>query len=229
MGIDFRPATRELIGVGDQSNLYVIDASDARAALKSTLTAAGSTVQLFGNGVGVDFNPTVDRLRIVTTEDQNLRVNVDSGATTIDKPLNYAGGDPNAGQGPNVMAAAYTNNDNDAVTTPPAMPPTGTTGTELFDIDSRLDVAALQMPPNDGVLNTRGTLGLDARGEGGLDILSRVGGDGKATSNTAYAVLRPRNKGSRLYRISITTGKAKRIGSFGRRRVVDLAIPPFQR
>jgi hypothetical protein len=210
VGIDFRPATRELIGLGSQSNVYAIATSTARATRKSTLTSGGSTVTVFGSGVGIDFNPTVDRLRIVTNEEQNLRVNVDSGATTIDKPLAYAAADGNARRDPGVVAAAYTNNDNDAITAPPATPPAGSTGTQLFDLDTALDSLALQAPPNDGVLNTVGRLGVDARGDAGLDILSRVDSAGRATSNTAYAVLRTRGKGTRLYRISIESGKIKR-------------------
>lgn len=58
-----------------------------------------------GSSFGVDFNPTVDRLRIISDSGQNLRANVDTGATIIDGAINFTPGTPTTG----VTAAAYTN------------------------------------------------------------------------------------------------------------------------
>jgi hypothetical protein len=55
-------------------------------------------------------------LRLVNAVDQNLRINVDSGATTVDSALAYAAADPNFGVNPVVTEVAYINNDNDPVT-----------------------------------------------------------------------------------------------------------------
>jgi hypothetical protein len=56
---------------------------------------------LAGSAFGIDFNPTADRLRIVSNAGQNLRVNVDAGLTVTDADLN-----PGA---PNVTGVAYIN------------------------------------------------------------------------------------------------------------------------
>ena len=58
VGIDYRPATGDLYGLGNAGGVYVVDASNAKASLRSRLNVA-----LEGTQFGVDFNPTVDRLR----------------------------------------------------------------------------------------------------------------------------------------------------------------------
>ena len=62
-GIDFRPATGELYALGSFSNLYVLDTATGAA----TLVGAGSfTPALNGSSFGFDFNPTIDRIRVVS-------------------------------------------------------------------------------------------------------------------------------------------------------------------
>ena len=85
VGIDFRPASGALYGVGDQGGIYTIDTRTAVATL-----AARMNVALAGSSFGVDFNPTVDRLRIVSDTGQNLRVDVTTGVTLTDLPLSGA-------------------------------------------------------------------------------------------------------------------------------------------
>ena len=58
------------------------------------------------NGYGTDFNPSVDRLRITGSNGINLRVNVDTGAVTIDTPLSYAPGDVHFGTPPSIGGSA---------------------------------------------------------------------------------------------------------------------------
>ena len=65
---------------------------------------------------GVDFNPQTDRLRVVSADGQNLRVNVTLGATAVDGALRYADGDSDAGKRPRIAASAYTHNVVDAPT-----------------------------------------------------------------------------------------------------------------
>src|SRR6187200_1617188 len=62
LGIDFRPATKQLYGLGSTSRLYTINLSTGAA------TAVGPpfTPALSGTAFGVDFNPTVDRIRITS-------------------------------------------------------------------------------------------------------------------------------------------------------------------
>ena len=111
---------------------------------------------LQGTAFGVDFNPTVDRLRIVSDTGQNLRVNVDDGTTNVDGTLNIPGTTPvNPALG--VTAVAYTNNDADP-----------NTATTLFDIDTTNDNIVIQAPANAGSLSPTGKLGVDAAGAGRL-------------------------------------------------------------
>ncbi len=84
VGIDFRPANGVLYGLGNAGGVYTLSLDTAQATLRSRLNVA-----LSGSFFGVDFNPTVDRLRIVSDVGQNLRANVENGATSSDDPINY--------------------------------------------------------------------------------------------------------------------------------------------
>lgn len=215
VGIDVRPATGELWAVGDSDRLYSVDPATGVATERSVLSTP-----LDGTHFGVDFNPTVDRLRIVSDAEQNLRVNVDTGAVTVDLPLAYTGF--LAGENPKVTAAAYTNSQCGPPNPTPA-PPTPRT-TTLYDLDARLDLLDTQAPPNDGTLNPVGGLGLNVRARAGFDI---SGNDG-----TAFAALDPvvpaADATSFLYRIDLANGDAIRIGRIGTtsapRYVTDVAI-----
>lgn len=155
LAIDFRPATGQLYGLGSQSRLYAIDTGTATA----TQIGPVLTTLLQGTEFGFDFNPTVDRIRVVSSADQNLRLHPDTGAVAfVDSALAFAATDPNAAQNPNIVGSAYTNN----------LP--GATSTLLYGIDSNLDVLVTQNPPNSGTLNTVGSLGLDVSATAGFDI-----------------------------------------------------------
>jgi Domain of unknown function (DUF4394) len=228
VGIDFRPRTRELVGLGSRSNIYALGTRTATAKRKSSLaTIAGGAVRLSGKRFGIDFNPTVDRLRVVSDSGQNLGINVDTGITTVDGVLTYPPGDGSGGLATGVSGVAYTNNDNDAIAVPPATSPPGATGTQLFDIDARLDRLVLQNPPNAGKLNSVGRLeniGLVV----GFDIYSRRNSAGRAVSNTAYASNRIFNEPRRLYKVDLARPKLTRVRGGGRTfsKVTDIAIRP---
>jgi hypothetical protein len=188
-GIDQRPANGLLYGATTASEIYTIDPETGAAELVSTLTRPfdGETRS------GVDFTPLADRLRLVTHDGQSLRINVDVGATAIDGPLVYAPGDANHGARPEIAAVAYTKN----------LP--GTAATEMYDIDSRLDILVQQEPPNDGILRTIGPLGVDFPVRAGFEIASDSSG-----AETAYAAFR-----DELFRIDLETGRATRAGTIG--------------
>lgn len=173
-GIDFRPLTRQLYGYSDATDqYYTIDVGTGLAT-----AVAPATTTTTGAPLDIDFNPVPDRIRVVNADDQNLRVNPDTGAVTTDAPLAYAAGDENAGDDPNVAFAAYTN----------SVFGQRATSTQLFDIDFVNDALLLQDPPNAGTLNTVGSLSLAvADGDGGFDILSLL--EGGTIENTAYALL----------------------------------------
>jgi Domain of unknown function (DUF4394)/RTX calcium-binding nonapeptide repeat (4 copies) len=166
IGIDFRPADRLLYGLTSDSKIVRIDTDDFDVHEVATLQRAF----VGGDFAGVDFNPTVDRLRVVGSNGSNTRVNVDTGAVTVDGSLAYVAGDANAGRTPSVTAIGYINNR------------AGQTTTTLFDIDSTNRALSAQNPPNDGGLATRGGTGIAATVTG-FDILTSPQGD-----NLGYGV-----------------------------------------
>ncbi|MCU0547585.1 MAG: DUF4394 domain-containing protein [Oscillatoriaceae cyanobacterium Prado104] len=208
LGIDFRPANGLLYGLGSTNRLYAIDPVTGAA---SQVGSGQFSVPIFPDGVGFDFNPTVDRIRFVNRAGQNGRINPDTGAIVdfdtltggiqLDRNLVYAAGDRNFGNFPAGVAAGYVNNF------------AGATSTTLFVIDSNSDVLVRQDPPNNGVLNTIGSLGIDASTVLGFDIRSAGG------SETALAAIDVGGV-SNLYRINLSTGQASIVGQIGDGRAV---------
>lgn len=195
LAIDFRPATGQLYGVSSASRLYVIqpDSGTARA-----IGTAAFTPALNGSIVSLDFNPTVDRIRLVTNMGQNLRLNPETGAVAaVDGALN-----PGT---PSISEVAYTNN------------MAGATTTTLFDIDVTTDKLYIQNPPNNGTLVEVGDLGVNAEGAAGFDITD---------NNLAYTALRVGTR-SRLYVVNLTTGRVLNVGNsdFGSDNIIGLTVP----
>lgn len=161
-GIDIRPANGRLYALGDNSKIYGIDlGSGATTELASLKLADNTPVMLSGTYFGVDFNPVADRLRVVSDNGQNLRINVNDGVTIVDQPLKIG----MAGPTPFITAVAYTN----------SYP--GTTATTLFDIDSQSNTLYIQTPPNNGVQTDPKSLGIDVNPGIGFDI-GNVSGKG---------------------------------------------------
>jgi hypothetical protein len=209
VGIDHRPATGELYGVGVLGRLYTINAQTGAATFKTTLKADPTDTTSPYNGLrgvlyGVDFNPTVDRLRIVNDFDQNLRINVDNGFTITDTPLAYATTDSARRANPFVVTNAYTNPDNDPAT-----------GTLLYGIDALRGTLVTQNPANDGTLTTVGRLGVNLTLFAGMDI---------AADGVAYAaMLAPSLQfgfTTSLFTINQTTGAASFVGPVGGYRLL---------
>lgn len=199
LGLDVRPATGQLYALGSSSRLYVIDRETGMA---TAVSAAPLNPPVTGDAVAFDFNPTVDRIRIMTDAGQNLRAHPDTGAVVaVDASLAYAGGDPNFADVPEVSACAYTNNDNDPLT-----------GTVLFDIDTSNDVLVRQDPPNNGTLNTVGALGVDVLSVAGFDI---AGSNGIAYASLVVKDGRRKNLRATLFTIDIATGTATELGKIG--------------
>lgn len=195
--IDFRPANGKLYGLTDTDRIYTINPSTGVATLVSTLNPGNRS---FNGGYqsGCDFNPVVDRLRIVGSNNQNFRVDVDTGEIAEfapgirpDKPLVYAANDRNSGKDPNITGAAYDTSR------------AGALSTELYGIDYNLDVLVEQDLPNDGTLNTIGSLGFNLAPIAGFDIFTDK--DGK---DNAFVL-----SGSTLYTINLETGAARELGN----------------
>ncbi|WP_317167793.1 DUF4394 domain-containing protein [Spirosoma sp. KUDC1026] len=193
-GIDFRPATGQLYGVSKASRLYMINLMNGVA---TPLGTGPFTPAVNGDMIGFDFNPTVDRIRLITSGGQNLRLNPETGTTAaIDGAIN---GVPMVA----LSGAAYTNNRS------------GVTTTTLYDIDPITDKLYRQDPPNNGTLVEVGPLGVNIAGLGSFDIAP----DGTAIATLIAGVTQG------LYQINLSTGMAERLGNLPVNSIVGLAIP----
>src|SRR5690606_5520838 len=96
-----------------------------------------------------DFNPVVDRIRLVTQNGKNFRLHPETGLlVATDGDLAYAAGDENEGAIPGIVTGAYSQSFNTTSTT------------TLYNLDASLNILVTQVPPNEGILNTIGDLGV---------------------------------------------------------------------
>ncbi|MBL8238821.1 MAG: DUF4394 domain-containing protein [Bryobacterales bacterium] len=200
LGIDFRPANGTLYGLGSHNRLYTIDVS---TGIASPVGSAPFATPLQGTEFGFDFNPTVDRIRVVSNTGQNLRLHPDTGAVAaVDGPLNSDSMAPYR-----IVGAAYTNS------------VAGATTTVLYGIDAELRALVTQNPPNDGKLNPVGMMNIDMSEVAGFDISPRSG--------VAFVVARVRGSAmAALWEVNLSTGATMQLGTFDRLdQVGALAIP----
>jgi subtilisin-like proprotein convertase family protein len=183
IGIDFRPATGELYGIGAANRVYRLDYTTGVA----TQVGAPAGFNISGTAFGVDFNPLPDRIRLVSNTEQNLRINpTDATLTATDTPLNPAG---------NIVAVAYSNN------------VAGAPNTTLYGIDSasgqlvRIGGPNGTPSPNSGQITNIGSLGL------GTNLNENIGFD-IAPNGTAYASITTQNL-SRVYTINLTSRRSR--------------------
>jgi hypothetical protein len=223
VGIDVRPATGELfaltVPVGVAANAlvrtYKVDPDTGVftfvGSIPNTVPGAADVV------TGMDFNPTVDRIRAVNVNDENFRVNPNNGA--------LSGDDVNLSPAGNQIAAvAYDRNTPraNAVTIP----------TTLYGISRATSSLVTQGGingataggPNGGTIATVGALGvpIDSGSDVGFDISAY--GVPDTASGTAYASLRS-GAISRLYTINLATGAATLVGALPA-DIRDIAILP---
>lgn len=194
LSIDFRPATGQLYALGSSSRLYTINLSSGNATAVNT---AQFTPAINGALANIDFNPTVDRIRLVTNTGQNLRLNPETGAVAAtDLPIN-------GGSTPVITSIAYTNSIAGAATT------------DLFDIDVTSGKLYKQSPPNDGALVEVGSLNVKFSGKGGFDI--------NPDNGTALATFTVSGV-EKLYTVNLTNGATTYLADLSV-QLVDIAIP----
>jgi hypothetical protein len=155
-GIDLRPATDQLYSVATSGNLYRLDLSGGGYAAS---LVGNIGVGLTGQGYGIDFNPTVDRLRLIDDSDQNLRINPANAVTLTDTPI---------GGGFDIVGSAYTNSFAGAVST------------VLYGLDAAGDQLLRSTNPNGGVYISIGPLGVP------LGSGDRIGFDISGSTGDAY-------------------------------------------
>jgi Domain of unknown function (DUF4394) len=183
-GFDVRPADGMLYVITSDGTIGTIDVKSGLITKKSKLSQpwkAGTTT--------IDFNPVADKLRVMSSEGVNARVNVDDGQVTVDGGHKYKDGDVNAGKKPKVIAGAYSNSKK------------GATATTLYNIDATTGALVTQAPPNDGVLNTVGPLGIALNEPVAFNIVA----DGEG--NNAWLAT-----GGNLYSVALDSGKTTLVG-----------------
>lgn len=194
LSIDFRPATMQLYGLSAGSRLYVINLTNGNA---TPIGATAFTPAISSTLANIDFNPTVDRIRLVAANGQNLRLHPETGAVVA------TDGNINGGVTPAITSIAYTNSR------------AGVTTTDLYDIDSSQKKLYKQNPPNDGTLAEVGKLGISVVGKGGFDI---------SPDNMVSLATFIQTGKTRLYTINLNTGAAQYINEIAA-NLVDIAIP----
>lgn len=219
-GIDFRPATNQLIALGvvntagpDTGRLYSLNAQTGVATPLAAGAAPFAADPADGAIAGFDFNPQSGGLRYVNDADQNRRLNATTGTQTgADTNLAYTGGDVNFGVNPAIAGVAYSLNF------------AGTPTTTLYGIDRSLNVLVrigglngtpppANSSPNQGELTTIGALGVTTTN-------AFVGFDTKVNfsdgTTTAFAVFTDNADGlTKLFRINLATGAATAVGAVG--------------
>ncbi len=196
--IDFRPADGRLYAVssaGSAAQLYTVNlTTGALSTVGSGFTLTGNT----SSNVTIDFNPAVDRLRVVTGDGQNYRVNPING-TLVAQDTSLP--NPNASGGVQVLALAYSNN------------VVGAASTTLYGYDylgDNLDtigsVGGTPSSPNAGQVFVVGSTGLFSDGEIGLDISGVTG--------NAYGSVFDVDAGATngFYNVNLATGLFSLIG-----------------
>jgi hypothetical protein len=209
IGLDTRPATGELylitVPVGAVSNALVRSYSlDPATGVATFIGSISGTIAGAADvATGVDFNPRVDRLRVVNSNNENFRINPTNGAVAGDDTnLSYLA----PATGP-VTAVAHDRN----IAPGPPGTPAGATPTTLYGIDAGADRLVVQGNidgvsggPNGGQVKDVGPLGVlvDSGRDSGFDI---------APDGTAYAVL-PTALAPSIYTIDLSSGHATAIG-----------------
>jgi len=201
LGIDLRPANGQLYGLGTGGRLYTIDTTSGAAKPGPVLSVALEAV----DHLVVDFNPQADRMRVIGSTGQSLRVNVDTGQAIVDGRLAYHASDRSAGRTPLVLAGAYINSY------------AGAASTQLFDFDSRNGAYVVQDPPNDGILRTIAPVRL---GPEGLVVGADIFTD-RRDEYHGFAMVN-----NRLHRFEVGTGALKALGRVGDgvTHIIDLAV-----
>jgi Domain of unknown function (DUF4394) len=200
-GIDFRPKTGDLYGVGSDSVVYRVNPYTGIAIAEGPAFAPG----LNGKAFGVDFNPVVDKIRVVSDARQNLRLNVDEGTVLMQDA------DLNPGM-PQVVAAGYESS---------SFSFTQPTATTLHVVDAASDTLFTQNPPNNGTLTNPRKLRLDVGLNAGFDI---AGDDNMGFLSNARS-----GRGSELYTVDVPTGKTRSLGRIGGgKRLVVTGLAAWQ-
>jgi hypothetical protein len=199
VGIDFRPATGDLYGLGSDAIVYRVNPRTGIAVSEGPAVTPAPAGRVFG----FDFNPTVDKIRVTSDAAVSLRLNVDEGTLLANDPA------LNPGM-PRVVGSAYANS-SFSVNKPGA--------TVLYALDAATDTLSVQNPMTSALTTVR-RLPFDVQDQAGFDI---AGAD-----NVGYIATRS-NRGSSLYTVDPVTGRSRLAGRIaGGNRLVVTGLAAWQ-
>lgn len=208
IGIDLRPATGQVFGVGSSNRVYALNTVTGAATSIGSFTPALDAAEY-----GIDFNPTVDRIRVVNSVGGNRRLNPTNGASAgVDTNLTYAGGGV-----PRAVAVAYNN----------SLAGVAPGSVREFGIDSALGSlieigtqAGGNTSFNGGVSTVIGSLGFSTTDLVGFDIFGPTG-------NAFISLTSPSSGLSSLYSVNLSTGAATLLGGVGTGTTLrDITVVP---
>ena len=219
VGIDVRPVNglmyafaRADVGGAPTgaASIYLINPDSG--AVSGRVAVSGVTFD-GATSVSVDFNPVVDRMRVITFFGQSVAINVADGIAVASPAVQGTGF---------AAAVAYTNS---------AVSATAPASTVLYRIDNQgtPDDLTTITPATGAIATTAGPIGFNLDEVQAFDI-------GGATNQNSLAALRTTASGAHtLYRINLTTGAAtlfnataalSLIGGAAGVPLVDIAIRP---
>lgn len=211
LGIDARPAsaTGELVIITSANRLLSLSTSGMATPIGSGFTPALSTTTL-----GMDFNPSVDRIRLVHSDGSNRRLNpVTGGNVQFDTMLTYNDG---SGLTPRAVGTAYNSFQFGSGA------PAGSI--RQFIIDSSRDIlgevgsqAGGNASFNGGVVTPVGSLGFNLSDDAGFDIFG--------PTQTAYISSLDSTGMAMFYGLNLSTGAATNIGMVGA-PILDFTVVP---
>jgi hypothetical protein len=214
VGVDYRVAKGVLFALSKSGRLYTVDT--ASGVLQPV--GNGSAVTLQGDAFGVDFNPVADRVRVISSSGQNLRLHPETGLVAATDPAPaYASTDKRAGSKPEVVAAAYTyNKTDDKLTSNYAIDRNGGYLVTMGSAEGVQPVVSF----NTGQLFSVGAIGVADMSDASMDIADVTG--------AAFAAIRLKTHATtRLYSIDLQTGKGTFLGTIGDgAKVLGLAVEP---
>jgi trimeric autotransporter adhesin len=219
VGLDSRPRTGELYALGynatlGMARLYKLNPSTGVLTTVGTVDVALS-LGTSADNIGFDFNPTVDRVRVLSTNKKNYRLHPDLGTVVAtDADLSYGMGDPNASVTPQIGQIAYTNS---------YVAATKTTLYYLDEINAVFGTAFVATNPNNGQIKTIGNTGLILNASD-KTIDMDVAFDGQ--KNTIFLAANTSNNADKLYTINPATGTATLVGDIGTApmEITDIAV-----
>ncbi|MBM0103644.1 DUF4394 domain-containing protein [Steroidobacter sp. S1-65] len=229
VSIDRRPQNGFLYGLGYNATagtvqLYSISSQTSVATAIGTagrfVDAGGANVRIGADAntlFGIDFNPTVDRIRVVNSAGQNFRMNPNNGAlvdgdmatpgVNMDGPIN--------GPTVSVQETAYTNS------------APNVTVTTQYTIDQTTDTICIQNPPNAGTQTVCTLLSVPVETVQGFDIPPTVtvsSSNAVAAGAGTAVVLASGRTQDELVNVNLSTGAVTTAGPLSTAGVIGIAL-----